>query len=51
MSEGGLVELTAGRGPVVATTLFDLAPLGADRHVKLAAYYEREVSAHIRGPY
>jgi aryl-alcohol dehydrogenase-like predicted oxidoreductase len=28
-----------------------LAPLGADRHVKLAAYYEREVAAHIRGPY
>jgi aryl-alcohol dehydrogenase-like predicted oxidoreductase len=28
-----------------------LAPLGADRHVKLAAHYEREVAAHIRGPY
>ncbi len=28
-----------------------LAPLGADRHVKLAAFYEREVAAHIRGPY
>lgn len=28
-----------------------LAPLGAERHVKLAAYYEREVAAHIRGPY
>jgi aryl-alcohol dehydrogenase-like predicted oxidoreductase len=28
-----------------------LAPLGADRHVKLAAYYERAVAAHIRGPY
>lgn len=28
-----------------------LAPLGAGRHVKLAAFYEREVAAHIRGPY
>jgi aryl-alcohol dehydrogenase-like predicted oxidoreductase len=28
-----------------------LAPLGADRHVKLASFYEREVAAHIRGPY
>jgi aryl-alcohol dehydrogenase-like predicted oxidoreductase len=28
-----------------------LAPLGADLHVKLAAYYEREVAARIRGPY
>ncbi len=28
-----------------------LAPLGADRHVKFASYYEREVAAHIRGPY
>jgi aryl-alcohol dehydrogenase-like predicted oxidoreductase len=28
-----------------------LAPLGADRHVKLAAFYGREVAAHIRGPY
>ena len=28
-----------------------LAPLGADRHVKLAAFYEREVATHIRGPY
>jgi hypothetical protein len=28
-----------------------LAPLDAGRHVKLAAYYEREVAAHIRGPY
>ncbi len=28
-----------------------LAPLGAERHVKLAAFYEREVAAHIRGPY
>jgi aryl-alcohol dehydrogenase-like predicted oxidoreductase len=28
-----------------------LAPLGAARHVQLAAYYERNVAAHIRGPY
>jgi aryl-alcohol dehydrogenase-like predicted oxidoreductase len=28
-----------------------LAPLGAGRHVKLAAFYERHVAAHIRGPY
>lgn len=28
-----------------------LAPLGAQRHVQLAAFYEREVAAHIRGPY
>jgi hypothetical protein len=28
-----------------------LAPLGVERHVKLAAYYEREVAQHIRGPY
>jgi len=28
-----------------------LAPLGAERHVKLAAFYEREVATHIRGPY
>lgn len=28
-----------------------LAPLGAGRHVKLSAYYEREVATHIRGPY
>lgn len=28
-----------------------LAPLGAERHVKLAAFYERAVAAHIRGPY
>ena len=28
-----------------------LAPLGVERHVKLAAFYEREVAAHIRGPY
>jgi aryl-alcohol dehydrogenase-like predicted oxidoreductase len=28
-----------------------LAPLGVERHVKLAAFYEREVTAHIRGPY
>jgi len=27
------------------------APLGAERHVKLTAFYEREVAAHIRGPY
>jgi len=26
-------------------------PLGADRHAKLAAFYDREVAAHIRGPY
>lgn len=28
-----------------------LAPLGTQRHVQLAAFYEREVAAHIRGPY
>lgn len=28
-----------------------LAPLGAEKHVKLAAFYERNVAAHIRGPY
>ncbi|HWA28801.1 MAG TPA: aldo/keto reductase [Lacunisphaera sp.] len=28
-----------------------LAPLGATAHVQLAAFYERQVAAHIRGPY
>jgi len=28
-----------------------LAGLGAQRHVELAAFYERQVTAHIRGPY
>lgn len=28
-----------------------LAPLGATRHVQLAAYYEQNVASHIRGPY
>lgn len=28
-----------------------LAPLGATTHVQLAAFYERHVAAHIRGPY
>jgi len=28
-----------------------LAPLSATKHVQLAAYYERNVAAHIRGPY
>ena len=28
-----------------------LAPLGATQHVQLAAFYERRVAAHIRGPY
>ena len=28
-----------------------LAPLDVERHVKLASFYEREVAAHIRGPY
>jgi aryl-alcohol dehydrogenase-like predicted oxidoreductase len=28
-----------------------LAPLGPTKHVQLAAYYERNVAAHIRGPY
>jgi aryl-alcohol dehydrogenase-like predicted oxidoreductase len=28
-----------------------LAPLGPERHVQLAAFYERQVAAHIRGPY
>ncbi len=28
-----------------------LAPLSAEQHVKLTAFYEREVAAHIRGPY
>ena len=29
----------------------DLPPLGADRHRQLAAFYQREVAQHIRGPY
>ncbi len=29
----------------------DLPPLGAELHVKLASFYEREVAPHIRGPY
>jgi aryl-alcohol dehydrogenase-like predicted oxidoreductase len=29
----------------------ELAPLGTTRHVQLAAFYERHVAAHIRGPY
>ncbi len=33
---------------VAATTL---PPLGADVHEKLAAFYQRSVTAHIRGPY
>lgn len=28
-----------------------LAPLGPERHARLAAFYDREVAAHIRGPY
>lgn len=28
-----------------------LAPLSATQHVQLAAFYERHVAAHIRGPY
>lgn len=28
-----------------------LPPLGAAEHAELAAFYEREVAAHIRGPY
>ncbi|WP_438482799.1 aldo/keto reductase [Oleiharenicola lentus] len=28
-----------------------LAPLSIEQHVKLTAYYERKVAAHIRGPY
>jgi aryl-alcohol dehydrogenase-like predicted oxidoreductase len=28
-----------------------LPPLGATQHVQLAAFYERHVAAHIRGPY
>ncbi|MBW8781165.1 MAG: aldo/keto reductase [Verrucomicrobia bacterium] len=28
-----------------------LPPLGAEAHVKLAVFHEREVAAHIRGPY
>jgi aryl-alcohol dehydrogenase-like predicted oxidoreductase len=28
-----------------------LAPLGAERHARLAEFYAREVAAHIRGPY
>ena len=28
-----------------------LPPLGAEAHAKLAAFYGREVAAHIRGPY
>ena len=33
------------------TLASELAPLSAERHVKLAAFYEREVASHIRGPY
>lgn len=29
----------------------DLAPLSRTQHVQLAAYYERNVASHIRGPY
>ncbi|HWS99870.1 MAG TPA: aldo/keto reductase [Pyrinomonadaceae bacterium] len=29
----------------------DLAPLGAELHARLKEFYEREVAAHIRGPY
>ena len=28
-----------------------LAPLSREQHVKLASFYERDVAAHIRGPY
>lgn len=28
-----------------------LAPLSTEKHVRLAAFYERQVAAHIRGPY
>ncbi len=28
-----------------------LAPLGPTKHVQLTAFYERQVAAHIRGPY
>jgi len=35
-------------GNVAATTL---PPLSADVHEKLAAFYQRSVTAHIRGPY
>jgi aryl-alcohol dehydrogenase-like predicted oxidoreductase len=28
-----------------------LAPLSRTTHVQLAAFYERNVAAHIRGPY
>jgi aryl-alcohol dehydrogenase-like predicted oxidoreductase len=28
-----------------------LAPLSVTKHVQLAAFYERHVAAHIRGPY
>lgn len=28
-----------------------LPPLGAELHARLAAFYDREVAAHIRGPY
>jgi aryl-alcohol dehydrogenase-like predicted oxidoreductase len=28
-----------------------LAPLSREHHVKLAAFYERDVATHIRGPY
>jgi aryl-alcohol dehydrogenase-like predicted oxidoreductase len=29
----------------------DLAPLGAELHGRLRAFYAREVTGHIRGPY
>ena len=28
-----------------------LPPLGAMQHAKLAAFYDQQVAAHIRGPY
>lgn len=36
------------RGNVAAA---ELAPLSVEEHAQLAAFYQREVSAHIRGPY
>jgi aryl-alcohol dehydrogenase-like predicted oxidoreductase len=29
----------------------ELPPLGAELHAKLAEFYGKQVSAHIRGPY
>jgi aryl-alcohol dehydrogenase-like predicted oxidoreductase len=44
----GAKNAEQARGNIRAAAL---APLSATRHVQLAAYYERNVATHIRGPY